>query len=175
VCGDLGFWFMARSRMLLGVGLPLIFVPIMAASYDGIPQSKTDHASALINAARNSGGSIGVSIVSNVLTHRELFHQNWLVEQLVPSSAQYQDTLQKITSFFSAHGSPAGAGARSGHPVDRSAGAGTGVVSGLYGCVLGAHADLACGRAARADPAQRQTGRSCPRRPLRPNALSHLP
>jgi hypothetical protein len=31
-----------RSRMLLGVGLPLIFVPIMAASYDGIPQSKTN-------------------------------------------------------------------------------------------------------------------------------------
>jgi len=25
---DLGFWFFAKSRMLLGVGLPLIFVPI---------------------------------------------------------------------------------------------------------------------------------------------------
>jgi DHA2 family multidrug resistance protein len=36
VYGDLGLWFMARSRMLLGVGLPLIFVPIMAASYVGI-------------------------------------------------------------------------------------------------------------------------------------------
>src|SRR5450755_2332784 len=46
VYGDLGFWFMARSRMLLGVGLPLIFVPIMTASYDGIPPSKTDQASA---------------------------------------------------------------------------------------------------------------------------------
>jgi DHA2 family multidrug resistance protein len=106
VYGDLGFWFMARSRMLLGVGLPLIFVPIMAASYDGIEPSKTDQASALINAARNTGGSIGISIVSNVLTHREQFHQNRLVEQVVPSSAQYQDTLQQITSFFSAHGSP---------------------------------------------------------------------
>jgi len=105
VYGDLGFWFMARSRMLLGVGLPLIFVPIMAASYDGIPPSKTDQASALINAARNTGGSIGVSIVSNVLTHREQFHQSRLVEQVVPSSMQYQDTLQQITSYFTAHGS----------------------------------------------------------------------
>ena len=34
VYGDLGFWYMARSRMLLGVGLPLIFVPIMAAIQD---------------------------------------------------------------------------------------------------------------------------------------------
>jgi DHA2 family multidrug resistance protein len=105
VYGDLGFWFMARSRMLLGVGLPLIFVPIMTASYDGIPPSKTDQASALINAARNTGGSIGVSIVSNVLTHREQFHQNRLIEQVIPSSSQYQDTLQQITNFFTAHGS----------------------------------------------------------------------
>jgi MFS transporter, DHA2 family, multidrug resistance protein len=104
VYGDLGFWFMARLRMLYGVGLPLIFVPIMAASYDGIPPSKTDQASALINAARNTGGSIGVSIVSNVLTHREQFHQSRLVEQVIPSSAQYQNTLQQIASFFAGQG-----------------------------------------------------------------------
>jgi MFS transporter, DHA2 family, multidrug resistance protein len=104
VYGDLGFWFMARSRMLLGVGLPLIFVPIMAASYDGIPPSKTDQASALINAARNTGGSIGVSIVSNVLTHRAQFHQNRLVESVLPSSVQYQDTLHRMTDYFVAQG-----------------------------------------------------------------------
>jgi DHA2 family multidrug resistance protein len=57
--------------MLLGVGLPLIFVPILAASYDGIPRDKTDQASALLNAARNTGGSIGVSLASNVLAFRE--------------------------------------------------------------------------------------------------------
>src|ERR1700729_1422122 len=104
VFGDLGFWFMARSRMLLGVGLPLIFVPIMAASYDGIPPSKTDQASALINAARNTGGSIGVSIVSNVLTHRAQFHQSRLVESVLPSSVQYQDTLHRMTDYFVAQG-----------------------------------------------------------------------
>jgi MFS transporter, DHA2 family, multidrug resistance protein len=104
VYGDLGFWYMARSRMLLGVGLPLIFVPIMTASYVGIPQSKTDQASALINAARNTGGSIGVSIVSNVLTHREQFHQSRLVESVQPSSVQYQDTLQQVTDYFVAQG-----------------------------------------------------------------------
>jgi DHA2 family multidrug resistance protein len=105
VYGDLGFWFMARLRMLYGVGLPLVFVPIMAASFDGIPPSLTDQASAIINAARNTGGSIGVSIVSNVLTHRQQFHQNRLVEQVIPSSTTYQDTLQQITNYFTAHGS----------------------------------------------------------------------
>jgi DHA2 family multidrug resistance protein len=105
VYGDLGFWYMAHLRMLLGVGLPLIFVPIMAASFDGIDPSKTDQASAIINAARNTGSSIGVSIVSNVLTHREQFHQSRLVEQVIPSSTQYQDTLQHITNYFTANGS----------------------------------------------------------------------
>ncbi|MCC8977497.1 DHA2 family efflux MFS transporter permease subunit [Bradyrhizobium acaciae] len=104
VYGDLGFWFMARSRMLIGVGLPLIFIPIMTASYDGIPPGKTDQASALINAARNTGGSIGVSLVSNVLTHRQQFHQSRLVEQVTPSNPQYQDTLHQVTDFFVAQG-----------------------------------------------------------------------
>src|SRR5216683_1754789 len=105
VYGGLGFWFFAHSRMLNGAGLPLVFVPIMAASYDGIPPDKTDLASALLNAARNTGGSIGVSLVSNVLSHRAQFHQSRLAEHAIPSSVQYQDTLQQVTNYFGAHGS----------------------------------------------------------------------
>ena len=33
---------MARSRMLFAAGIPLMFIPITAASYDGIPPDKTD-------------------------------------------------------------------------------------------------------------------------------------
>jgi len=95
----------ADSRILLSLGLPLIFVSITLASYDGIPPNKTDQASAMINAARNTGGSIGVSIVSNVLAHREQFHQSRLAEHALPSSLQYQDALQRATQFFVAHGS----------------------------------------------------------------------
>src|SRR5262249_10970595 len=62
VYGDLGFSFLARCRMLFGVGLPFVFVSITAASYDDIPPEKSGQASALINAARNTGGSIGISI-----------------------------------------------------------------------------------------------------------------
>jgi len=101
----LNFWYFANSRMLLGFGLPLIFLPIIGASYDGLPAGKTDQASALMNAARNTGGSIGVSIASNVLAHREQFHQNMLVGNLIPSSISYQDTLQHMTQYFAAQGS----------------------------------------------------------------------
>jgi DHA2 family multidrug resistance protein len=82
----------------------LIFLPIMTASYEGLPPGKTDQASALINAARNTGGSIGVSLVANIFAHREQFHQSRLVGDVIPSSVQYQDTLHRATSYFSAHG-----------------------------------------------------------------------
>jgi DHA2 family multidrug resistance protein len=103
--GDVGFWFFARSRMLLGVGLPLIFIPIITASYDGLPPDKTDQASAMLNAARNTGGSIGISLANNVLWDREQFHQSMLVGQAIPSSVQYQDTLHQMTNYFVAQGS----------------------------------------------------------------------
>jgi DHA2 family multidrug resistance protein len=102
---DTGFWFFASSRNLLGAGLPLIFLPIMTASYDGIPPTRTDMASALINASRNTGGSIGVSLASNVLAHRSQLHQSRLVEQVVPSNPHYQDALRRAAEYFAAHGS----------------------------------------------------------------------
>src|ERR1700752_1741737 len=91
--------------MLLGIGLPLIFLSIWARSYNGVPPDKTDQASALINVARNTGGSIGVSLASNVLAHREQFHQGRLAEHTIPSSVPYKDTLQQVTDYFAAHGS----------------------------------------------------------------------
>jgi DHA2 family multidrug resistance protein len=105
VYGDLSFWFFAKTRIWLGIGLPLIYTPITAASYVGVPPGKTDQASALLNAARNTGGSIGISLVSNALWDREQFHQNMLVGQIVPSSIPYQDTLHQVTNYFVAQGS----------------------------------------------------------------------
>jgi MFS transporter, DHA2 family, multidrug resistance protein len=105
VYGDLGFWFFARTRIVLGIGLPLIFIPMLSASYYGIPPNRVDMASALINAARNTGGSIGVSLAANILNHREQFHQSRLIEHAIPSSPAYQQTLHQATQYFLAQGS----------------------------------------------------------------------
>jgi MFS transporter, DHA2 family, multidrug resistance protein len=104
ITGDTGFWFFAVSRVYLGLGLPLIFLPVITASYEGVPPGKTDLASALINAARNTGGSIGISLANNVLAHREQFHQSRLVDLVNPSTVQYQDALKRVTNYFTAQG-----------------------------------------------------------------------
>jgi DHA2 family multidrug resistance protein len=103
--GEMGFWSFATSRIYVGIGLPLVFLPILAASYDGIAPDKTDMASALINVARNTGGSIGISLANNVLAHREQFHQSRLVELANPTTTQYQNTLKQVMDYFTAHGS----------------------------------------------------------------------
>ena len=105
---DSAFWFFVKARMLTSVGLPLVFVPILAASYDGIPPHKTDLASALLNAARNTGGSIGVSLASNVLAHRAQFHQSSLAANAIPSGVPYQQTMQQLVHYFAAQGSSIG-------------------------------------------------------------------
>ena len=104
VYGDLGFWFFATSRMTLGVGLPLIFIPIITASYDGIRRQDRPGLGADQRVA-NTGGSMGVSLASNVLTDREQFHQARLVGDVIPSSPQYQNTLHQATQYFQAQGS----------------------------------------------------------------------
>ena len=161
VYGDLGFWFFATSRMTLGVGLPLIFIPIITASYDGIPPNKTDQASALINAARNTGGSMGVSLASNVLTDREQFHQARLVGDVIPSSPQYQNTLDQATQYFQAQGSSL---AQAQHQafVDRPAGADAGGLPRLHRRVLGPDAARARRHSARAEPAQGEARAAVP-------------
>jgi DHA2 family multidrug resistance protein len=102
---DLDFWYFASSRALMNIGIPLIFIPITVAAYQGLPRAKTDQASALISAARNVGGSLGISFANNVLAHRQQFHQSRLIEHAIPSSVAYQDALQRVTDYFVAHGS----------------------------------------------------------------------
>ena len=119
------FWFFAWSRIYLGIGLPLIFIPITTASYDGIPPAKTDQASALINLARNFGGSMGVALSQTVLARREQFHQSRLAEQVGSWNPFYNDTLNRIQSYLNgrtATGNSAGtASAMIGHAVQSQA------------------------------------------------------
>jgi MFS transporter, DHA2 family, multidrug resistance protein len=102
---DLDFWFFARSRIYIGMGLPLIFIPITTASYDGVPPEKTDQASAMINVARNVGGSIGVSLAQNVLAHRTQFHTSRLSEAATPSNIEFQEALSRLQDYFGSFGS----------------------------------------------------------------------
>ncbi len=105
--GDITYGYAALSRVFLGLGLPLLFLPITTASYDGVPPDKTNQASALINVARNIGGSMGVALAQTTFAQRQQFHQSRLIEHVSPSDPGYQQTIDAVTRYFTGQGSNA--------------------------------------------------------------------
>ena len=84
--GDISDGYAALARIYLAVGLPLLFLPVTTASYDGVPPDKTNQASALINVARNLGGSMGVALSQTLLAQRQQFHQSRWIEHIAPAA-----------------------------------------------------------------------------------------
>jgi DHA2 family multidrug resistance protein len=103
--GDITYGYAALSRIFLALGLPFLFLPVTTASYDGLPPNKTNQASALINVARNIGGSMGVALAQTIFAQRQQFHQSRLVEHVSPSDVGYQQTIDAVTRFFTGQGS----------------------------------------------------------------------
>lgn len=102
--GDISYGYAALARIYLAIGLPFLFLPVTTASYDGVPPEKTNQASALINVARNIGGSMGVALSQTMLAQRQQFHQSRLIEHAAPSDLGYQQTVDQMTRFFQAQG-----------------------------------------------------------------------
>ncbi|MGZ5905696.1 MAG: DHA2 family efflux MFS transporter permease subunit [Reyranella sp.] len=116
---DANFGFFAWARTYQTVGLPFMFIPILSSSYAGLAQSQTDQASALINVARNVGGSTGISIANTVLVNGEQIHRNYLVDQLIPTSLPFQQALQDAIAQFSAMAVPPDAQLRAYALIDQ--------------------------------------------------------
>jgi DHA2 family multidrug resistance protein len=104
---DITYGYAALARIFLALGLPFLFLPVTTASYAGLPPDKTNQASALINVARNIGGSMGVALAQTILAQRQQFHQSRLVEHIAPSDLGYQQSIEAMTRFFQAQGSNA--------------------------------------------------------------------
>lgn len=96
-------WF-SVARMFQMAALPFLFLTITSVSYVGLPPEATGQASALINVARNLGGSFGVSMAQTLLARREQFHQSRLTESFTASSPSYNEALSNAASHFAAQG-----------------------------------------------------------------------
>ena len=94
----ISFGYLVLARVAQAVGLAFLFVPLNAIAFRGIPPNKTNNASALINLARNFGGSIGISLAATLLTRREQFHQSRLVEYAQQLNGAYPDYAHQLGS-----------------------------------------------------------------------------
>ena len=93
---DITFTNAAVGRMLQAVGLPFLFVPITLVAYVGLAPNESNQASAMMNVARNLGGTIGISAVQTLLTRREQVFQSRMVTMLNPLNPNYTVGLNQI-------------------------------------------------------------------------------
>lgn len=81
------------ARVLQACCLPFLFIPVNTAAFDSLPEHKVSDGSAIINLARNIGGSIGISLCVSLLAYRSQFHQSRLVDHLSPYDINLQQQL----------------------------------------------------------------------------------
>ncbi|HEY8964972.1 MAG TPA: DHA2 family efflux MFS transporter permease subunit, partial [Candidatus Methylacidiphilales bacterium] len=62
------------ANIVRAIGQPFLFVPLLSMSTAGIPRQEAGSASSLFNMSRNIGGSVGIALLSTVLTQREHLH-----------------------------------------------------------------------------------------------------
>jgi DHA2 family multidrug resistance protein len=100
--------YVMLARCLQASGLAFLFVPINTAAYAFVPRNKNNAASGLINLARNVGGSVGISLVITILSHRTQFHQARLVEQTTRLNPQFNAAIKATAGVFGPGGPASG-------------------------------------------------------------------
>lgn len=103
---QLSFSSAAFARMFQAVGLPFLFVPITNIAYVGLKPEESNQASALMNVARNLGGTFGISGVQTLLAQRAQWHQSHMVERLNPLNPTYAGGVAQFGQTLAAHGVP---------------------------------------------------------------------
>lgn len=92
------------SRIIMGFGMGLVFVPLASMAFSTINKERMGNATSIFNLLRNISGSFGVAIMTTLLARRAQFHQFRLTEQLNPLDYRYQIGMQKVTAVLGGAG-----------------------------------------------------------------------
>lgn len=99
-------------RVYQAAGLAFLFVPINTVAYQGIPPTKNNAVSGIVNLARNLGGDIGIAFVTTVIARRSQFHQARLVERLDAGNPVLRVRLAELAAALQRAGSSSADAAR---------------------------------------------------------------
>ncbi|HEX4141297.1 MAG TPA: MFS transporter, partial [Candidatus Methylacidiphilales bacterium] len=105
---DFGMDQFRFSNIIRALGQPLIFVPLLSMSTEGIPPSEAGSASAVFNMGRNIGGSVGIAMLSTIVTQREHLHSVHLGEWVTTYTPAVAARIQEYEQIFESKGIDAG-------------------------------------------------------------------
>jgi DHA2 family multidrug resistance protein len=101
---DSGYWQLAGPRFMMGLAFGCIFVPLSTTTMSGIRPERMNAASGFYNLARNIGGSIGIALVTTLLSRLGQLHQTLLTKHVNPYSVHAQEAIRYATRFLMSHG-----------------------------------------------------------------------
>ena len=91
-------------RIVLGVGMGFLFIPLTTLTMSGIRKEEMGNATAIYNLLRNLGGSFGVAFVTTMLARGAQFHQTHLTAGLSPFDRTYQISRQALEQVMTLKG-----------------------------------------------------------------------
>jgi DHA2 family multidrug resistance protein len=94
------FW----PNVVRAVGQALVFAPLSAVATAGIEAENAGSASGLFNMMRNLGGAIGIAALQTLLTKREQFHSNVLMQSVSLFEQATRNRIEQLTQYFMNHG-----------------------------------------------------------------------
>lgn len=87
---EASYWAFVWPRIVLGIGLAMIFVPLTTVTLSAIPKEEIGNATGMFNLLRNIGGSVGIAVAATMLGRLSQFYQT----VLVPHINQYNPAFQ---------------------------------------------------------------------------------
>jgi DHA2 family multidrug resistance protein len=94
------FW----PNVVRAVGQALVMAPLSAVAAAGIEPENAGSASGLFNMTRNLGGAVAIALLQTVLTKREQYHSNILMQSVSPFEQATRTRLDQLTQYFVNHG-----------------------------------------------------------------------
>ncbi len=90
-----------------GATTVLMFLPLSLATLGSLPKQDISAGSGFYNLTRQLGGSIGIAILTTLLTQREVFHEANLLTNLTPYDLETSQRLEVLTGAFQNGGADA--------------------------------------------------------------------
>ncbi len=107
---QVGFWNMVPDMLILGAGMPFMFVTLTTVSLSTVPLAEMTVATSIYTLTRRIGGNIGYAVVATLQSNYEQVHRAYLVKNVNDLNPIYQAAHQAAaTQFYSQGLSPSAA------------------------------------------------------------------
>jgi len=90
--------------LIRGFGLSLLFVPITTLALQDVPHEELGQATGLNNMMRQLGGSLGIAIITTIMSSRFAMHRSHLIENVSSASPQFNERLNSAIQALTSKG-----------------------------------------------------------------------